>query len=244
MRQCVFLKAPITLIYPTVLRLQEAPAGVAGVFLATGPLLTFLLALLQGQERFRWESVIGGAIVIVGIAVVFSAGVNKGVPVASLLAILAASVCAAEGAIVVKGFPPVHATTRNAIAMAVGAAMLLVLMPFFDESFGLPAKNSTWLAQGYLILFGSVGVFGLYLFVLDRWTASAASYQFVLAPVVAVVLAAWLLGEQITPTFGIGAAAVLVGVYLGAIRTARSSRVTTSAEPSVDHDPVSHPGPS
>lgn len=36
--------------------LQEAPAGVAGVFLATGPLLTFLLALLHGQERFRWDS--------------------------------------------------------------------------------------------------------------------------------------------------------------------------------------------
>ena len=216
--------------------LQGAPAGMAGVFLATSPLLTFLLALLHGQERFRWESVIGGAIVIVGTAVVFSAGVDRGVPVSSLLAILAASVCAAEGAVVVKGFPPVHAATRNAIGMAVGAMMLLVLMPLFAESFGLPVEDSTWLAQAYLILFGSIAVFGLYLFVLGRWTASAASYEFVLAPVVGVVLAAWLLDEPVTPTFAAGAALVLVGVYLGAIRSARNSRVASGTRPVVDHD--------
>ena len=218
--------------------LQEAPAGMAGVFLATGPLLTFLLALLHGQERFRWESVMGGAVVIAGTAVVLGAGVDKGVPVTSLLAILAASVCAAEGAVVVKGFPPVHPATRNAIGMAVGAVMLLVLMPFFDESYSLPQENSTWLAQAYLVLFGSVGVFGLYLFVLRRWTASAASYEFVLAPIVAIVLAAWLLDEQITQTFVVGAALVLVGVYLGVIRGARSSRVASDPESFLDRDPV------
>lgn len=210
--------------------LQEAPAGMAGVLFATGPLLTFLLALLHGQERFRWESVVGGAVVIAGTAVVFGAGVGKGVPVVSLLAILAASACAAEGAVIVKGFPPVQAATRNAIGMAVGAAMLLVLMPFFDESFGLPTERSTWLAQAFLILIGSVGVFGLYLFVLNRWSASAASYEFVLAPVVAVGLAAWLLDERVTPAFGAGAILVLGGVYLGAIRTASSSRVGVSQE--------------
>lgn len=216
--------------------LQEAPAGIAGVFLATGPLFTFLLALLHGQERFRWESVIGGVVVIAGTAVVFSAGVDRGVPVTSLLAILAASVCAAEGAVVVKGFPPVHPAMRNTIGMAMGAVMLLALMPFFHESFGLPVENSTWLAQAYLVLFGSVGVFGLYLFVLSRWTASAASYEFVLAPVVAVVLAAWLLDERVTRTFVIGAALVLVGVYLGVIRSARHSRVAVGPEPFLDRD--------
>ena len=206
------------------LGLQQAPAGIAGVFLATSPLLTFLLALVHGQERFRWDSMLGGAIVIAGTALLFRAGVDDGVPVASLLAILAASACAAEGAIVVKGFPPVHAASRNAIGMAAGALVLLVLMPFFHESYDVPVETSTWLAQAYLVLIGSVGVFGLYLFVLSRWTASAASYEFVLAPVVAVVLAAWLLDERITWTFAVGAAIVLIGVYLGAIRSARNSR--------------------
>lgn len=201
--------------------LQEAPAGLAGVFLATGPLLTFLFAIAHGQERFRWDSMIGAVVVVAGTAVVFSVGLGEGVPVASLLAILAASACAAEGAIVVKGFPQVHPAARNAIGMSVGAAILLVLMPLFNESFAIPAASSTWIAQAYLVLFGTVGVFALYLFVLGRWTASATSYEFVLAPIVGIALAAWLFDEPITATLVIGSLLVLVGVYFGALRPAR-----------------------
>jgi drug/metabolite transporter (DMT)-like permease len=205
--------------------LQDAPAGLAGVVLATGPLLTFLFALVQGQERFRWDSMIGALVVVAGTALVFSAGVNEGVPLASLLAILAASACAAEGAIVVKGFPPVHPAARNAIGMAVGTVMLFALMPLFQESVALPREATTWAAQVYLVFLGTVGVFALYLFLLSRWTASAVSYEFVLAPVVAIALAAWLLDERITQTFATGSILVLVGVYLGALRPARRAPV-------------------
>ena len=202
--------------------LQEAPAGISSVVLATGPLLTFLLAMAHGQERFRWDSMIGAVVVVAGTAVIFSVGIDAGVPVASLLAVLAASACAAEGAIVVKGFPPAHPAMRNAIAMAVGAVLLLLLMPFFGESFAIPSVRSTWMAQIYLILFGTVGVFALYLFVLARWTASATSYEFVLAPLVGIALAAWLLDEAISGTFLVGSLLVLVGVYFGALRPARA----------------------
>ncbi|MGH2712052.1 MAG: DMT family transporter [Actinomycetota bacterium] len=201
--------------------LLEAPAGLAGVVLATGPLLTFLFALAHGQERFRWASMIGAAIVLAGTALIFSVSAGEGTPVLSLLAILAASACAAEGTVVVKGFPQVHPAARNAIAMAVGAMMLLILMPFFGESYALPTATSTWVAQAYLVTFGTVGVFGLYLFVLSRWSASATSYEFVLAPVVGIALAAWLFDERITLGFVIGSILVLVGVYLGALRAAR-----------------------
>ncbi len=204
--------------------LQRVPAGFAGVVLATGPLLTLLFAILQGQEPMRWDAMIGATVVVVGTALIFNAGVDKGVPLASLLAILAASACAAEGAIVVKGFPSVHPAARNAIGMAVGTVILLGLMPFFEESVAVPETTSTWVAQIYLVLIGSVGVFALYLFLLGKWTASAVSYEFVLAPLVAIVLAAWLFDERITAAFAVGSALVLVGVYLGAIRPARSSR--------------------
>jgi drug/metabolite transporter (DMT)-like permease len=201
--------------------LQEAPAGLAGVILATGPLLTFLFALAHGQERFRWDSMLGAAIVVAGTALIFSVSAGEGTPVGSLLAILAASACAAEGAVVVKGFPQVHPAARNAVGMAVGAVMLLALMPVFGESYAVPQATSTWVAQAYLVTFGTVGVFGLYLFVLSRWSASATSYEFVLAPVIGIALAAWLFDEAITLGFVIGSILVLVGVYLGALRPAR-----------------------
>jgi drug/metabolite transporter (DMT)-like permease len=166
--------------------------------------------------------------VVAGTALVFSAGVDQGVPVGSLLAILAASACASEGAIVVKGFPAVRPAMRNAIGMTVGAVILLALMPLFHESYALPRTGSTWTAQVYLVLIGTVGVFALYLHVLSNWTASAVSYEFVLAPLVAIVLAAWLLDEPVTRTFAAGSVMVVAGVYLGAIRPARTAGTAVS----------------
>lgn len=202
--------------------LQDAPVGVAGVFLATSPLLTFLFALAHGVERFRWDSVLGAAVVVLGTAVVFLGSLDEGIPGASLLALLAASACAAEGAVVIKTFPPVHPAARNTIGMAVGAVVLLVLVPVFGETLALPGSAEGWAAQTYLVTLGSIGVFGLYLYLLNRWTASAVSYEFVAAPLVGIALAAWLFDEQVTATFAAGSALVLVGVYLGAIRPARA----------------------
>ncbi len=61
----------------------------------------------------------------------------------------------------------------------------------------------------------------LFLFVLKRWGASASSYQFVMAPFVAIGLSAVLAGEGVTPITAAGAALVLGGVYLGVLAQVR-----------------------
>jgi drug/metabolite transporter (DMT)-like permease len=198
--------------------LVHAPAGLGQVLLASVPLLTFGLALAHRQERFRWDGLVGAALAFVGIAVVFNTGTDAGVPLTSMLAILGGAVCWAEALIMVKGSPPVHPAAMNAIGMGVGTAILLVLTVIFDEAYVVPEAGSTWAAQAYLVIAGSIGVFWLYLFVLSRWTASAASYQLVLIPLVTVALSAWLQDESITWAFGTGSILVLVGVYFGALR--------------------------
>ncbi|MGH2749618.1 MAG: DMT family transporter [Actinomycetota bacterium] len=200
--------------------LVRVPAGLGQVLLACVPLLTFALALVHGQERFRWSGLVGAALAVAGIAVVFSSGVDAGVPLTSMLAIVAGAVCWAEALIVVKGFPPVHPAAMNAIGMGVGTAILLALTAIFDESYVIPEAASTWGALAYLVVAGSISVFWLYVFVLRGWTASAASYQMVLIPLVTVVLSAWLQDEQITWVFAMGSMLVLVGVYFGALRRA------------------------
>jgi drug/metabolite transporter (DMT)-like permease len=64
-------------------------------------------------------------------------------------------------------------------------------------------------------------VYALGLFVLTRWTASSASYLHILLPLVAVPLGAWLRSERVSPLFAIGAAVVMVGVYVGVVVAAR-----------------------
>jgi drug/metabolite transporter (DMT)-like permease len=103
------------------------------------------------------------------------------------------------------------------------------------------------------VIVGSIGVFWLYVFVVRRWTASAASYQLVLIPPVTVVVAARLHDERITWTFAVGSILVLIGVYFGALRPSdreatrprRSSLDTdrlTSGEPTASSRSPRAPG--
>ena len=198
--------------------LQRVSAGFGAVFLATVPLLTFGFALAHRQERFRWDGLTGGAFAVAGMAVIFREGIGAGVPFASLLSLFAGAVCFAETAIVVRAFPRVHPVSMNAIGLGVGGLMLLAFAMLSRESLAVPELARTWFAQVYLVIFGSVVAFTLYVYVLRRWTASAVSYEGVLIPIVAILLASWLQDEEITWAFGAGSVLVLIGVYVGALR--------------------------
>jgi drug/metabolite transporter (DMT)-like permease len=184
-----------------------------------------VFALAHRQERFRWGGLMGGMLAIAGMAVIFREGVGAGVPLASLLALLAGAACFAETGIVVKAFPPVHPAAMNAIGLGVGGGMLLALTAIYGEAHIVPELTRTWLAQAYLVVLGSVVVFTLYVFVLRRWTASAVSYEGVLIPLVAIVLAWWLQDERITWAFAAGSILVLIGVYVGALRRPSEEQV-------------------
>jgi O-acetylserine/cysteine efflux transporter len=95
--------------------------------------------------------------------------------------------------------------------------LLLTLSVVIGEPRALPSRGATWAAIAYLVSIGTVGVFLLFLFVLQRWQASAVAYVFVLSPFVSVGLAAGFLGEEPTPLSAVGAVLVLSGVYVAAL---------------------------
>jgi len=198
--------------------LVRSPAGLGQVLIACVPLLTLGLALVHRQERFRLAGLVGAALAVGGIAVVFGNALDVGVPATSMLAILGGAVIWAEALVLVKRFPPVHPVAMNAIGMGIGTAVLLVLTVVFDESYVIPSSASTLLAQAYLVIAGSLGVFWLLIVVLKGWTASATSYQLVLIPLVTVPVSAWLHDEEITAGFAAGSILVLLGTYIGALR--------------------------
>lgn len=201
--------------------LASIPAGVGQVLFALVPLITFFLAVAHRMESFRWQRLIGALIAVTGIAIAFVTQPSHDLPLLPALAIVAAAACFAEATVVVKWFPPGHPLITNAIAMSIGTVVLFALSLLTHEARNIPTQLSTWIAILYLVLGGSVTVFYLFLFVVKHWTASAASYQFVLFPFVTVIVAGLLAGETVTPTFLVGGCLVLMGVWLGAITTAR-----------------------
>jgi drug/metabolite transporter (DMT)-like permease len=198
--------------------LVELHAGFGQILLALVPLMTLLLATAQGQERLRLAALGGTVLALAGVALMSSAPLRESLPALSVLAALGSALCFAEAAVLVRRLPPVHPVTMNAVGMAVGAAALLATSVLAGEERVLPDRTSTWTAVAYLVTLGSMGVFLLYLFVLGRWAASRAAYSFVLIPVVAVVLSAWLDDEPIGWSLVLGGLLVLAGVYVGALR--------------------------
>jgi drug/metabolite transporter (DMT)-like permease len=197
--------------------LVQIQAGLAMVVLAFTPLMTFFLAILHGIEKFRWRGFAGALIAISGILIIVRGSLETDIPILSLLAIAAGALCISEGNVYYKRIPKNHPVVVNAIAVSTGALLLLLLSLAAGEVWTLPDTTSAVMAVTYLVLIGSVILFYLYLYVLSRWTASAAAYSFLLFPISTFIIAAWLMDESITPAFLLGGALVLVGVWLGAV---------------------------
>jgi drug/metabolite transporter (DMT)-like permease len=105
--------------------------------------------------------------------------------------------------------------STNAVGMLTGCGVLVALSLVTAEPRGLPTQPITWAALVYMFTLGSVVLFGLFVYTLERWTASAVSYSDILIPLVTITIATLLTGERFTPWFVLGGGVVLAGVYIG-----------------------------
>lgn len=221
--------------------LREVPAGTAILFLSLVPLLTLGLAVVHGQERFRIQGLVGALLAVAGVAVVVADQLSADVPLVPMLMMLAAAAFIAEGAVILKWVPRADPVATNAVAMLAGGVALAVLSLIGGETFAIPGQVETWLATGYLVFFGSIALFGLYVFALRRWTASAVSYTTLLMPLVTIPVAAVLFAETVSISFAAGGAIALAGVYVGAFLRFGPRRVTPPA--SAECLPIDNCGP-
>lgn len=207
-------------------------AGTTAVIIGATPLATLLLAVLHRQEKFTMRGVLGGVLALLGIAVLSTRSLRADLQPSYLLAALLAVLSIAESSVVIKRFPRTHPMSTNAVAMATGAVFLSITSFLFDQAWKLPTSTRVWGALIYLVVVGSVGLFWLFLYVIERWTASATVYAITLMPVGAVVLGALFADEPITRELLIGGVLVLAAVYVGAI--SEPNRTATTASPDGD----------
>ncbi len=197
--------------------LLHVTAGVATIVLATVPLLTLLLAVVQGLESFERRALLGAVAALAGIAwIAFSPGALA-VTVLPLLGLLAAALTISQSIILGKHVSGNYPAITNAIAMGGGAALLLLSSRLLGEEWLWPTTGEARWALAYLVLFGSVGLFVLTLLLVRRWAPSAVSYAFVVIPVTTLVLEQWIAGVPITGSAVVGAALVIAGVWFGAL---------------------------
>jgi drug/metabolite transporter (DMT)-like permease len=210
---------------------QETPPGTGQIIIALVPLITLGLAIAHGLERFSARALIGALIAFGGLAFLVADRIEADVPPLSLLAVVAGGVFLAESGVILKLTPRAHPVASNAVGMLAGSLGLLALSAVVGDAWLAPAQPDTWAAMIFLVLGGSVAVFGLFAFLLGRWTASAVSYILLLQPLPTLVYSALLRGEPFTPALFIGGAVMLLGVYIGAFSPSREP-ATSEAAPS------------
>jgi drug/metabolite transporter (DMT)-like permease len=210
--------------------LVETPASLYQILMALVPLLTIFFAFLHGLERVRWQGILGALLAVAGIAVVVGGSSTGVVSIPHILAIILAAASVAEGGVIAKKFPRSHPVATNAIAMTIGSLILGAVSLIAGEQGVIPVLATTWIAFIYVLILVTIVAFLLYLFVLGRWTASGTSYGFVIIPLITVVLATGLAGEQITFSYVIGAVLVISGVVFGALLPSKPPSAELAAD--------------
>ncbi|MBA3710583.1 MAG: EamA family transporter [Planctomycetes bacterium] len=181
------------------------PSGTISLMLATVPLWMAVLPWIVGKgPRPRLLVAIGIAIGLSGVALL-SWSIPGGLDRARAIAIavlFAAALAWAIGSLSSKRLPqPKSALMASSMQMLCGGlALLAVGLAMGEGSHFTPGKASatSWLALGYLIVFGAIVGFGAFVFLL-RWSTPTrvATYAYV-NPVVAVILGWALNGETVT----------------------------------------------
>lgn len=195
---------------------QWVASGLAALAAAAVPLWVALFAGLWGHWPARREW-IGLAIGFLGVGILNLEGGVRASPLAAALLILA-PICWAFGSVWSHRLPLPSGLMSSATEMLTGGIVLLVLGLALGERVTVLPTEQSWLALGYLIIFGSLIAFSAYGYLLrNSRPALATSYAYV-NPVVAVALGVGLDGERITWVGVLAMLIILAGVMLVALK--------------------------
>lgn len=192
---------------------RTVSSSAAGIVFATIPLATLGFARMAGLERPSRMKVLAAIAGLAGVALLSVGRSGEGSGVLALGAVMLAAIGAALSGVILKRAPYSDPVSMNAVAHAVGAAVCFPLSMALRERWTMPS-GSGLVSFLYLTVFGSIGVFIVFAWLVRHWSASRMSYITVVTPVVAVALGVAVRGERLAPNTLLGAIIVLGAVAL------------------------------
>jgi drug/metabolite transporter (DMT)-like permease len=204
--------------------LQYIPAGRAALIFASFPLQAMLLAAALRQEPLTLPKTLGVALTVAGVGFALGEKSLQGStdPHAWMgeLAVLGSAFCGAICSVLYRPYLRRYPTLPiSAFSMLVSVGFLAVLAA--GEGFFAAAPRFTWQGWGAVAFIGvSSGVFYyLWLWALERGTATKVSAFLSLSPITAAALGGVVLGERVSVHLAIGLACVVAGLWLAHLRS-------------------------
>lgn len=200
---------------------QGIPSGITALIVAAMPVTVLVLDWAWFSRRAPTrQGLLGTAIALAGVTtiVLHTRTISGEASPMHLAALIVAVVGWSLGTLLQKrsaGKDQVFSFTGA--QMLFGGAFQLALSVFNGEwsTFDPAAVSlSSWLAVGYLVVFGSLIGLNCYLWLLTRVSASKVTTYALVNPVVALLLGALVLHEEITSVAVLATLLVLFGVSL------------------------------
>lgn len=187
-------------------------SGLAAVFYAISPVVAMFATAVIGMEKLSMKRLSAALFALAGVAVIFWHEVSGGSPALGLAAVIGAAVAGPLGGVALQRGPKQDAIASNAVAVFVGFLCSMFLSLGFGETRVTPSTWPQIFPVLYLAVFGSVGAFVLFAWLLNQWKVSTVAFIGVVIPVLAVSLGAIFLDETLTAGTFVGGVVVLAGV--------------------------------
>jgi drug/metabolite transporter (DMT)-like permease len=199
-------------------------SGGAAVVCATMPVWTGVWAALGG-ERTTWRDWLSLAIGFAGVLVLMGGPSLQGRPLHLVLIVLS-PMCWALGSVIARRQSRewrIGASLSAAMQMLTGGAALIVASLVDGERLPAHASAGSWLAVGYLLVFGSLIGFTAYNWLLRHARPVVATSYAYVNPILAVLIGAAISGEPLGVTTLIANALIVGAIALALVpRTART----------------------
>lgn len=200
-------------------------SGLSAVLnLATIPIALLSIGLLANEETVDVRKGIALVLGTTGLTALFASRLETAVPGSTLeligaLAVTGSAIAYAWGSVVARPLLRRYPSVQISALTTLIGGCLLTLLSLASEPGAVAALRGqwglmAWLGWLFLVLFGSLCAFTIYMRLLRDWgPTGAGTYAFV-SPIIAIWLGALVFDEHVTPVEGVGMAAMLGGAAL------------------------------
>jgi drug/metabolite transporter (DMT)-like permease len=187
------------------------------------PVALLAIGSLLREDRFTLVRGFGIAVGVCGLFVLFGPKALSGDASPKQLvgagAIVLSALVYSFGSVLARPLLRSYSPVLVAGASMLGGGGVLIAGSLAFEPGAIEALSGrwgapAWLGWAFLVLFGSLVAYTIFLFLVREWGASrAGAYAFV-SPVIAVLLGVLVFGEVVTPIEALGMTIMLAGAWL------------------------------
>ncbi|MDQ3056783.1 MAG: DMT family transporter [Pseudomonadota bacterium] len=194
--------------------------------------MSALLAWWWLGERFGWRTGLAIGMSFAGVLVLGFDPLVLDRPL-SLALMLVSALFLAIGTVLMKRLTGLSAVSQQGWTAIISVAPLLALSALIEPGSFEVLRDASWIGWGgalYAALIASLLGHGLYYVLVQRHPVARVTPYLLLAPVLAIVLGIVFWGDTPGPKLWIGAAMVLGGVLLIALRALAKARTVSGTE--------------